>query len=225
MNNFSGCLFDLDGIIVETDKYHFLAWKALADKLNIVFTENDNERLKGVSRMASMEIILSLGKTSLDEAEKIALATQKNELYCNFLKELTTDNILPGVIELIKSFKQHHIKVGIGSSSKNAKLILEQVGLIHEFDTIIDGSMVENSKPAPDIFLLGAKRLNINPKDCLVIEDAESGVKAAKRAGMKCIGVGNPSNLSEADLVINSLSNLRLEEISSLYNNQEISTA
>lgn len=218
MGNFSACLFDLDGVIVETDKYHFLAWNALAKELKIPFTEHDNELLKGVSRMESLEIVLNLGKISLNEEEKNRLAEKKNDLYKSYLKELTTGSILPGVIDTINNLKSNQIKVGIGSSSKNANFILNQIGLIDAFDTIVDGSMVNNSKPHPDIFLLGAKNLGIKPQDCLVIEDAASGVTAAKNADMKCIGIGLYANLSEADMVIEDLTKLSTGDIKSLFN-------
>lgn len=221
MEQISACLFDLDGVIVETDKYHFLAWSVLAKELNIPFDQNDNERLKGVSRMSSLDIVLSLGNISISASRKSSLAQKKNDIYRAYLSELSQKSILPGVVDLIETLKSNDIKVGIGSSSKNANLILNQIGLIDQFDIIVDGSMVENSKPEPDIFLLGAKKLNIKPEACLVIEDAAAGVLAAKAANMLCIGVGAEDQLYEANLIVSNLTQLSMENIDSLFHNNQ----
>jgi beta-phosphoglucomutase len=221
MEQISACLFDLDGVIVETDKYHFLAWSVLAKELDIPFDQNDNERLKGVSRMASLDIVLGLGHISMNTYQKSSLAQKKNDIYRAYLSELSEKSILPGVVDLIETLKLNDIKIGIGSSSKNANLILNQVGLINQFDTIVDGSMVKNSKPEPDIFLLGAKKLNIKPEACLVIEDAAAGVLAAKAANMLCVGVGTENQLHEADLIVSNLTQLSMEKINSLFHNNQ----
>lgn len=196
------CIFDLDGVLVDSAKYHYLAWKALADKLGFVFTEHDNERLKGVSRMKSLEILLEIGKINMTEAEKEEAADEKNKLYRSYISKMTPEEILPGVEDFLKELKSLNIKTAIGSASKNTSLIMERTGLDKYFDAIADGTMVSKAKPDPEVFLKGAELLGSFPKDCIVFEDSEAGIEAAHRAGMKAIGIGDKNVLKEADLVI-----------------------
>ncbi|HEY0655407.1 MAG TPA: beta-phosphoglucomutase [Chryseosolibacter sp.] len=196
------CIFDLDGVIVDTAHYHFLAWKRLASELNINLTEELNERLKGVSRMHSLEIILSLGGISLSQHEKENLANKKNSWFVDYLERMAPEEIFPGVKQLIKEMRASGIKVGLASSSKNAKTVIQLLHIQNEFDTVVDGTMITHSKPHPEIFLLAASKLGVEPKDCLVFEDAEAGVEAALAAGMKCVGIGSPDQLGKADKVI-----------------------
>lgn len=196
------CIFDLDGVIVDTAHYHFLAWKRLADELGIGFTEADNERLKGVSRLRSMEIIMELGGISLSQRDKERLANKKNEWFVDFVERMVPEEIFKGVKPLIRELHDRGIKIGLASSSKNAKTVIQLLRISNEFDVVVDGNMITHSKPDPEIFLLAADKLGIEPADCLVFEDAEAGVEAALAAGMKCVGVGAVKQLHKADKVI-----------------------
>lgn len=207
------CLFDLDGVIVDTAKYHFLAWQKLADELGIEFTEQHNELLKGVSRMQSLDIILDLGKIKLPEKEKIHLANQKNQVYLDYITQMKDDEILPGVREFIEEIKQKGVLVALGSASKNAQLILNQLNIEDFFDAVIDGNKATKAKPDPEVFLKGAETLHVGNETCVVFEDAIAGVGAAKNAGMFCIGVGDPKNLSHADHVIPGLEGFKYQSL------------
>lgn len=197
-----GCIFDLDGVICDTAKYHFLAWKKLADSLDIPFTEKDNERLKGVSRMDSLKILLSLGNISLPDEELSHLANLKNNWYREYIKQIASDELLDGVLAFILELRKQNVKIALGSVSKNAPTILKGLDIEQYFDAIIDGNKVTQAKPNPEVFLAGARELGLEPESCLVFEDAASGVEAAHNANMKCIGIGNPQILSDADYVI-----------------------
>ncbi len=192
-------IFDLDGVIVSTDEFHFKAWKYMAAKEGIDFDRKVNNRLRGVSRMESLNIILEKAHKKYTEEEKIKLAQTKNDVYVNSLLEIDETHILPGVLGVIEALKKRHIKIAIGSSSRNAKVILKRIKLFDTFDAIADGTDIKNSKPAPDVFLVAANKLGINPNDCLVVEDAEAGIKAAKRAGMFAFAVGDATKSEEAD--------------------------
>ncbi|NBW34992.1 MAG: beta-phosphoglucomutase [Cytophagia bacterium] len=215
-NRITAAIFDLDGVIVDTAKYHYLAWKKLANEIGIELTLEDNERLKGVSRMDSLEIILALGGLQFSEAEKIAMADKKNTWFVDYVNQMQPDEILPGAKSLLESCKANGIKVALGSSSKNAKAVLNLLNIAHLFDVIVDGTMIKKSKPDPEIFLLGASLLNIPVEQCLVFEDAEAGVEAALVAGMHCIGLGSPKQLGKADLVIPDLKNFTIEDMANL---------
>jgi len=210
------CIFDLDGVIVDTAHYHFLAWRRLAEELGVNFTEKDNERLKGVSRMQSLEIILEIGKINLDQKTKEALADKKNAWFVDFINRMKADEIFPGVKELLTKIRSKNIKVGLASSSKNAPTVIELLKISKEFDAIVDGTMIINSKPDPEIFLLAASKLKIEPKECLVFEDAEAGVEAALRAGMKCVGIGSKDQLGKANIVVAKTGDFKIESLSSL---------
>jgi beta-phosphoglucomutase len=210
------CIFDLDGVIVDTARYHFLGWKRLTDQLGINFTEEDNERLKGVSRMASLEIILEIGKRELDEKQKLEYATLKNNWYVDFISKMTPDEILPGCLEFINELKSAGIKVAVGSASKNTPTILERVGILHLFDAVADGNNVKKAKPDPEVFLKAASLLGVKPDECVVFEDAAAGVKAALNAGMICVGIGSPKILKEAHLIVHGLNEMNLLKLRSI---------
>jgi beta-phosphoglucomutase len=214
----AACIFDLDGVIVDTARYHFLAWKRLADQLGIHFTEADNERLKGVSRMASLDIILDIGQRKLDENQKLEFATLKNNWYVGYISKMTPDEILPGCLAFIKELKNANIRVAVGSASKNTPMILERVGILSLFDAVADGNNVERAKPDPEVFLKAAEMVGTEPRNCVVFEDAVAGVRAALNAGMMCIGVGSPRILTEAHCVVNGLNEMNLAKLLILEN-------
>lgn len=204
-------IFDLDGVIVDTAKYHYLAWKELADALHIHFTEAENEHLKGVSRVRSLEIILELGKVKLPEEKKKALLTSKNDEYLSYVNKMTPSEILPGVMEVLDYLDANAIEYALGSASKNALLILDKVGLKHRFTAIVDGNEVSKAKPDPEVFLIGAKKLNVNPENCIVVEDAIAGIAAANAAHMLSIGIGDKNVLQEADYVFKDMTAITAE--------------
>lgn len=200
-----GVIFDLDGVIVDTAKYHFLAWKKLADDLGFEFTEEHNELLKGVSRVRSLEILLDIGKVEVSEEKKQEYLISKNEDYLGYITKMEADEILPGASELLDALDEANIKYVLGSASKNAPLILKQIGLYHRFQGIVDGNSVSKAKPDPEVFLIGAQKLDIAPNRCIVFEDAIAGIEAAKNAKMLSVGIGDGNTLSEADYNFNNL--------------------
>lgn len=205
LENFKGAIFDLDGVIVDTAKYHYLAWERLAKELGFEFTLKDNERLKGVSRMRSLEILLEIGGISLGEAEKAALAEKKNGWYVDYIRRMDESELLKGARDYILKLRSRGVKIALGSASKNSPMILENLKITELFDAVIDGNKVSKAKPDPEVFLLGARELGLDPADCVVFEDAEAGVEAAKRAGMKVVGIGERQILKEADSVVAGL--------------------
>jgi len=209
-------IFDLDGVIVDTAHYHFIAWQRLARELGVNFTEHENEQLKGVSRMQSLEIILSLGKIRLSEKEKEDLADKKNQWFVEYIQAMKPDEIFPGVKELLKTIRNNGMKVALASSSKNADTVLTLLNIKDYFDTIVDGTMITHSKPDPEIFLLAAKRLGMKPSECVVFEDAEAGVAAAVAAGMKCVGVGSVTQLGKANYIVNKTADFDLAKLQML---------
>ena len=211
------CLFDLDGVIVDTAKYHFLAWKQLADELGVDFTEENNELLKGVSRVQSLEVILGLGKKTLSDEEKVHFMDKKNQVYLDYIYRMKKDELLPGVKEFIEEIKRKGIRVALGSASKNARLILNQLEIEELFDAIVDGNKVTQAKPHPEVFLKGAEELNVNSRACVVFEDAIAGVEAAKNAGMFCIGIGDSQTLSKANHVMPGFDGFKYENLKNLF--------
>lgn len=203
----------MDGVIVDTAHYHYLAWRRLANELGFDLSIADNEKLKGVSRMHSLEIILELGGVSLNDHDKEVLANKKNGWFVDYLERMAPDEIFPGVKGLLHELRRRGIKVALASSSKNARTVVQLLRIQSEFDVIVDGTMTVNSKPDPEIFLLAAKKLELDPKDCLVFEDAEAGVEAALAAGMRCIGVGSPNQLAKASKVISTTGEFQPEEL------------
>lgn len=215
-----GFIFDLDGVIVDTAKYHYLAWKRIANELDFDFTLEQNELLKGVSRERSLEILLDIGGMIILDSEKKRLASKKNDLYLNLIESLGNKDLLPGTKSFILDAKDKVIKIALGSASKNAAYILKKLGIAHLFDARIDGTMVSKAKPDPEVFLKGAKLLGLGPKNCLVFEDAQAGIDAAKNAGMKCVGIGKSNILKSADLVVSGLDKITVPEALSILKKQ-----
>jgi len=211
-------IFDLDGVIVDTAKYHYLAWRNLANALGFDFTEEQNELLKGVSRIQSLEILLSLGKVKLPGAEKEKLLLQKNKEYLEYVNKMTSEEILPGVNDLLNFLEINDIKYALGSASKNAPLILEKVGLLNRFAAIVDGNDVSKAKPDPEVFLIGAKKLGMKPENCVVVEDAIAGIQAANAAKMISIGIGDANVLNEADYVFKDMTAITPDFLKNLMN-------
>jgi beta-phosphoglucomutase len=210
------CIFDLDGVIVDTAHYHFLAWKRLANELGYNLTIEENERLKGVSRMESLNIILELAGISLNESHKEILADKKNGWFVDYVERMLPEEIYPGVKELIHVLRSHGLKIGLASSSKNAQTVISLLQIQNAFDAIVDGSMISHTKPHPEIFLKTAGKLGVAPADCIVFEDAEAGVEAAVAAGMKCVGIGSRSLLNKADIVFSKTSDFNLSTLREL---------
>ncbi|HEY1165200.1 MAG TPA: beta-phosphoglucomutase [Chitinophaga sp.] len=210
------CIFDLDGVIVDTAVYHYQAWKRLANELGFDFTEAQNERLKGISRMRSLELILEWGGIHKTAAEQQALATRKNEWYVEMINQMTPQEILPGAKEFLEQVRSAGLKTALGSASKNSSTILERTGLLPLFDAIVDGNTVTASKPDPEVFLKGAAALGIAPAHCVVFEDAIAGIEAAKAAGMRSVGIGERETLSGADTVVPGLKFMSIEKLNKL---------
>lgn len=205
---YQGVIFDLDGVICHTDQYHFKAWKMLADRLGIYFDEKINHRLRGVSRMESLEIILEHYDGECTQQEKLAYAQEKNGSYQKLLQQMTPDDLCPGVMETLETLRGLGIRLAIGSSSKNAQMILEKLGLDGFFDTVTDGNHITRSKPDGEVFAKAAAGLGLAPESCLVVEDAKAGLLAAKDAGMDSAGI--------ADAAASPLATYRLEQIGDL---------
>ncbi|MCR2822223.1 beta-phosphoglucomutase [Lederbergia panacisoli] len=206
-------IFDLDGVLVDTARYHYLAWKELAEKLGFEFTIEHNEMLKGVSRMTSLDILLEVGnlKDAFTEEEKVKMATEKNNRYVEYISNIDESEILDGALSLLQELKQKGIKVALGSASKNAQIILKNVGIEEYFDVIVDGNSVSKAKPDPEVFTLGAETLGISYDECVVFEDSQAGLEAAKIAGMLAIGVGQEKDLTNADVVYSTLKDFDIE--------------
>jgi beta-phosphoglucomutase len=211
-------IFDLDGVIVDTAKYHFLAWRNLATSLGFEFSKEQNELLKGVSRVKSLEILLKIGKIQLSEEEKQRILVQKNTEYLSYVQKMTSEEILPGINGLLDFLDQNNIKYALGSASKNAPLILEKVGLKERFSAIVDGNDVSKAKPDPEVFLIGSQKLNMKPEHCIVVEDAIAGVEAANAANMLSIGIGDAEVLKEADYVLSDTTGFTPDFLQKLLN-------
>jgi beta-phosphoglucomutase len=211
-------IFDLDGVIVDTAKYHYLAWQKIAHQLGIEFTPEHNEELKGVSRVRSLDIILKLGNIDATQEEKNVWLVQKNEDYLSYLVTMDESEILPGVLPVLIYLKENNQKIVLGSASKNAKPILEKAKIIDYFDAIVDGNDVTNAKPDPEVFLQGAKKVNFSNEKCIVFEDSVAGVQAANIAGMTSVGIGEESILHEAQFVFPDFTHIDLNFIQNLIN-------
>lgn len=205
------CIFDLDGVIVDTAHYHYLAWKRMANELGFDLTKEQNEKLKGVSRMQSLDILLEIGGLTISNIEKERLANKKNEWFNDFIDRMLPEEIFPGVRPLIEKLKFKNIKVALASSSKNARGVIKRLHIETLFDAIVDGTMIIHTKPDPEIFLKTAQLIEVIPEECLVFEDAEAGVEAAIAANMKCVGVGSMEQLGKANMVIDKTGDFRIE--------------
>lgn len=210
------CIFDLDGVLVDTAHYHFLAWKRLAREFDYELTEEINEQLKGVSRMKSLEIVLKHANISLEEQKRTSLADRKNGWFTEYVHKMKPEELYPGVKELFSKLRKDKIKIALASSSKNAQTIIEILGITDEFEAVVDGTMIVHSKPDPEIFLLAAQKLSMKPADCVVFEDAEAGVEAAISAGMKCVGIGSAAQLGKASQVVKSIQNFDYTQLQKL---------
>lgn len=218
MNAIKTFIFDLDGVIVDTAKYHFLAWQKLAQELGIDFTPEHNEELKGVSRVRSLDIILELGGVKASQEDKNRWLIQKNEEYLSYLVDMDESEILPGVMPVLDYLKQHQQKIVLGSASKNARPILEKTNIISFFDAIVDGNDVSKAKPDPEVFMLGAYRVESQPNECIVFEDSIAGIQAANSANMTSIGIGAADILHEAQFVFPDFTYIDLNFIENLVN-------
>ncbi|WP_240612913.1 beta-phosphoglucomutase [Chitinophaga parva] len=210
------CIFDLDGVLVDTAVYHYKAWKRLANEMGFDFTEQQNEQLKGISRMDSLDKILGWGHQQKTPAEKEMLATRKNEWYVEMISKMTPAEILPGALDFLKAAKAAGLKTGLGSASKNSAIILQNTGLLPYFDVLVDGNHVTKSKPDPEVFVTCAQQLGVDNIHCVVFEDAEAGVQAAKAAQMKCVGIGSASVLQLADRVVSDLREITPQDLDTL---------
>ena len=211
-------IFDLDGVIVDTAKYHYLAWKKIADTLNIDFTHQHNELLKGVSRVRSLEIILGLGNVEATEEQKNDWLNQKNEDYLAYIDKMDDSEILPGVMRVLNFLKDHNQPIILGSASKNARPILEKVQILNYFDDIVDGNDVSNAKPDPEVFIVGAKKANQANENSIVFEDSVAGIEAANTAKMTSIGIGEASILNEAKFNFNNFEEISEDFLTELIN-------
>ncbi len=205
MKKVKGYIFDLDGVIVDTAKYHYNSWRRLANKLGFDITIEQNENLKGVSRKESLEYILKIGGQSFSDKEQTKLAELKNSWYVESISNMDESELLPGAAELIREIKAAGLKLSLGSASKNSERILKSTGLYDLFDAIIDGTKTTESKPHPQVFLMGAEALGLDPEDCVVFEDSINGIKAANTGGFTSIGVGDAHTLSEASFILPNL--------------------
>ncbi len=210
MSMLEACLFDLDGVIVDTAKYHFLAWRQIAQELGFVFTEADNERLKGVSRQRSLEILLEIGGVALEPVDKERIAAKKNALYLQYVHKMRPEEILPGARDFLIECRKVGLKTALATASRNAQVILDLLQIAALFDVVMDGNKVSRTKPDPEVFLNCARDLGVAPSRCAVFEDAEAGIEAAIAADMLSIGIGQPEILKRADLVVPGLAHISI---------------
>lgn len=218
--NKKGFIFDLDGVIVDTAKYHFLAWKKLANDIGIDFTEIQNEQLKGVSRVRSLEKILSWGEITLEDDKFNELMGKKNDDYLMYIARMDESEILPDVVRVLDFLTENNQKKSLGSASKNAREILTRVNLLNRLDAIVDGNDVSKAKPDPEVFLIAAKKMGVAPQNCVVFEDAVAGIQAANAANMISIGIGDKSILHEANFVFRDFTEMDSEFLNKLINEE-----
>ena len=217
----TGFIFDLDGVIVDTAKYHYLAWKKLAEELGVNFTEEDNENFKGVSRKRCLEILLEMGNIQVSQEQFDGWLQEKNEDYLSYIATMDESEILPDVVKVLDFLKEKDIPMALGSASKNARPILEKVKLITYFDTVVDGNAVTKAKPDPEVFVIAANTLGVSPEHCVVFEDALAGIEAANIAGMKSVGIGDPEVLTEADFNFRDFTEIDLEFLQELLGSEK----
>ena len=218
MKKLKAFIFDLDGVIVDTAKYHFLAWQKIAKQLGIEFTLENNELLKGVSRVRSLDIILELGKVEATQEDKNKWLIQKNEDYLSYLVDMNESELLVGVLPILKFLKEKNQPIALGSASKNARPILEKTGILSYFDAIVDGNDVSNAKPDPEVFLMAAKLLGVKAEDSIVFEDSVAGIQAANIGGMLSIGIGDSKTLDEAKYIFRDFTQIDTSFIEELIN-------
>ena len=211
-----GFIFDLDGVIVDTAGYHYLAWKKLADQLGISFDEEQNERFKGVSRKRCLEILLELGGRKVSQEQFDAWLVEKNNDYLSYINKMDASEILPDVPKVLDHLKDLHVPMALGSASKNARSILDKVKLIPYFEIVVDGNQVTKAKPDPEVFLIAAKKLGVRPENCVVFEDAVAGIEAANTAGMTSVGIGDPKILGDANHTFRDFTEIDLDFIDKL---------
>lgn len=216
MGEIKACIFDMDGVLVSTEQFHFQAWKRLAETIGISIDWEFNENLKGVSRAVCIDLILKHGGVIKTDEEKLVLASQKNEWFLELVSHISPKDVFPGVVDFLTELKSKKYKIALGSASKNAPLLLEKMQIAHFFDAVIDGNKITKAKPNPEVFLKGAEELGVNPEHCVVFEDAISGVEAARSAGMYCIGIGSSKTLSKAHVCINGIHELTVSSMLSL---------
>jgi len=212
----TGFIFDLDGVIVDTAKYHYLAWRKLANALGFEFTQEQNEQFKGVSRKRCLEILLEIGGIKASQEQFNKWLVEKNKDYLSLINGMDESEILPDVQKVLTLLKKHHMPIALGSASKNARPILEKVNLMDYFDVIVDGTHVAKAKPDPEVFLIAAEQLGVPPEDCVVFEDAVAGIEAANNAGMLSIGIGEEKVLSKAKFVFGNFTEIDVKFINSL---------
>ena len=217
--NKTGFIFDLDGVIVDTAKYHYLAWKNLANELGFEFTHEQNELFKGVSRKRCLEILLDIGGVEATQDQFDGWMIEKNKDYLKYIEKMDETEILPDVPKVLEYLKEGKMPISLGSASKNAKPILEKVSLLSYFKIIVDGNSVTKAKPDPEVFLIAADQLGVNPENCIVFEDAQAGIRAANAANMISIGIGDADILSEADYNFNDFTEIDVQFLEGLINN------
>ena len=215
-----GFIFDLDGVIVDTAKFHYLAWRKLANNFGFDITEDQNEQLKGISRVKSLEIILEWGKVNLSQDEFMEQMALKNDNYLSYISTMTKKDLLPGVSNVIDYLSENNIPFALGSASKNARIILEKTGLIEKFDAVVDGNDVTKAKPNPEVFLIAASKLKIEPENCVVFEDSVAGIQAANAAEMTSVGIGDKDILNEASFIFSDFTEIKIDFINQLTTNQ-----
>lgn len=215
-----GFIFDLDGVIVDTAKFHYLAWRKLANDLGFDITEDQNEQLKGISRVRSLEIILEWGNVKLPQDSFMEQMALKNDNYLSYISSMTKKDILPGVSNVIDYLSEKNIPFALGSASKNARIILEKTGLIRQFNAVVDGNDVSKAKPNPEVFLIAASKLNIEPENCVVFEDSVAGIQAANIAEMTSVGIGEKNVLNEADFIFSDFTQINIDFINQLIANR-----
>ena len=206
-------IFDLDGVLVSTDEFHFKAWSKLAAEIDVPFDRITNERLRGVSRMASLEVILEKASQDYTAEQKEQFAEKKNSYYCDYLHTVTPGDLLPGALELLHSLRKKHIKTAVASASKNAAYILKKLGLSNKIEALVDGTHILNSKPDPECFLLAAEKLGVKPENCIVVEDAAAGILAGRRANMEVFAIGTPERHPNVKRLAKDLSGVTVEQL------------
>ncbi|WP_445749033.1 beta-phosphoglucomutase [Polaribacter sp.] len=214
-----GIIFDLDGVIVDTAKYHYLAWKKLANQLGFEFTEEQNELFKGVSRKRCLEILIEIGNVKATQEDFDRWMIEKNLDYLAYIENMDASEILPDVPKILTLLKENAIPIALGSASKNALPILQKVGLAHFFDVIVDGNNVTKAKPNPEVFLLAAQKMNLSPSNCIVFEDAVAGIEAANAANMISIGIGEKEVLSQATYIFKDFTEISIDFMKNLISN------